>query len=243
MAAAMNGDARAERVLVTGANRGLGLEFVRQYLARGATVFAGCRRPDAATELESLAGEHEGTLIVCALDVREADAIEAVVERIASDGDGRLDVLINNAGTSPRGEEFSNIRAQDMLGVLQVNTVSPLIVAQRCQRLLAAGPRPRLVNISSAMGSLAEKDYGRHYSYGASKAALNMVTRAAACDLADDGIVVVSLHPGWVRTDLGGPKADLSAQESVAGMIAVIDGLGRDDSGQFLTWRGETHPW
>lgn len=193
--------------------------------------------------MQALAGERGSRVTVCPLDTRDRDAIDSVVDRIASDGGGHLDVLINNGGTSPRGEEFSNIRAEDMLAVLRVNTVAPLIVSQRCHRLLCGAAHPRLVNISSSMGSLTLKEYGRHYSYAASKAALNMVTRAAACDLADDGIIVVSLHPGWVRTDLGGPQADLSPEESVSGLIDVIDGLQPKDSGKFLTWQGEEHPW
>jgi len=232
-----------DRVLVTGASRGLGLEFVRQYLDAGATVFAGCRDPRRADGLREFEDAHGDRLVVRALDVRDREAIDALAGWIAETGDGRLDVLVNNAGTSPRGEEFSNIRAEDMLAVLRVNTVAPLIVAQRCHALLSRSPRPRIANISSSMGSLAMKDYGRHYSYASGKAALNMITRAEACDLADDGIIVVSLHPGWVRTDLGGPKADLSPEESVEGMIGVIDRLESKDSGKFLTWQGEEHPW
>lgn len=231
------------RILITGANRGLGLEFVRQYAAAGARVFAGCRSPDTAEDLQALAGDHSEQVLPCPLDVRERDSIDAVAARIAGDGDGTLDLLINNAGVSPRGEEFSSIRAEDMLEVLRVNTAAPLIVAQRCHALLAASKHPRIVNISSAMGSLTEKDYGRHYSYASSKAALNMITRAEAADLHADGIIVISLHPGWVRTDLGGPQATLSPRESVEDMIRVIGGLKPEDSGRFLTWSGEEHAW
>lgn len=231
------------RILITGANRGLGLEFVRRYAAGGARVFAACRSPATAENLQALATEHPEQVVPCPLDVRERESIDVIADRIAVDGDGTLDLLINNAGVSPRGEEFSSIRAGDMLEVLRANTVAPLIVAQRCHALLAASKRPRIVNISSAMGSLAKKDYGRHYSYASSKAALNMITRAEACDLREDGIIVVSLHPGWVQTDLGGPQATLSPRESVEGMIRVIDGLKPEDSGRFLTWSGEEHPW
>ena len=232
-----------ERILVTGASRGLGLEYVRQYAARGERVFATCRDPGGAERLAAVAGEHPGSVEVSALDVTDRRAIDAIVERIAADGDGSLDVLVNNAGLSPRGERFDNIEATSMLAVLEVNAVAPLIVAQRCRPLLARARRPRIVNLSSAMGSLAKKDYGRHYSYASSKAALNMVTRAAAHDLAGDGIVVVALHPGWVQTDLGGSQATLSPRESVRGMIRVVDRLKPEQSGRFLTWQGEEHPW
>lgn len=229
------------RVLVTGASRGLGLEFVRQYARLGARVFAGCRAPDEAAELWALAGDEALDVEPLALDVTERAPVDAAVEHIG--GDGHLDVLINNAGLSPRGEEFSNLDADAMLRVLHVNAIAPMIVAQRCRALLAASERPRIVNLSSAMGSLAKKEYGRHYSYAASKAALNMLTRAAAHDLRDEGVVVVALHPGWVQTDLGGSEATLSPRESVEGMIRVIEGLTLEHSSRFLTWTGDEHPW
>ena len=232
-----------QRILVTGANRGLGLEFVRAFAARGDRVFAACRRPRAATDLAGLAREAPEAVRVLALDVTDERAIEAAVAAIASDGDGSLDLLVNNAGLSPRGEEFDNLDRERMRSVFDVNTIAPMILARCCRPLLARSRRPRIANISSSMGSLAKKDYGRHYSYSASKAALNMLTRAAACDLAEDGIVVTALHPGWVRTDLGGPKAALAPADSVAGMLRVIDGLSAEDSGAFLTREGEAHPW
>ncbi len=232
-----------ERVLVTGASRGLGREFVRQYLDRGCHVFAGCRAPEEAHELSTLADESSGTLEILGLDVTEQAAIEAAVSVVEAQPPGHLDVLINNAGLSPRGERFGNVDAQRMLSVFAVNTVAPLMVAQCAVGALAAAQRPRLVNISSSMGSITQKDYGRHYSYGASKAALNMVTRASAHDLAEQGIIVTALHPGWVRTDLGGAHAALDPATSVAGMIDVIERLTPADSGCFYTWKGEYHPW
>jgi len=232
-----------ERVLCTGAGRGLGLAFAEQYLARGARVFAGVRDPDQAGALAALAREHPQQFTPLRLDVTDADAIAAATEFIAKDGDGRLDILINNAGHSPRGEAFTNLDADPMADIFRVNAIAPMIVAQQCAPLLRRAQHPRIANISSSMGSLAKKDYGRHYSYSASKAALNMLTRAAAADLQDSGIIVTALHPGWVRTDLGGPEATLSPEESVAGMLEVIDRMDAAASGQFLTWEGEVHPW
>jgi NAD(P)-dependent dehydrogenase (short-subunit alcohol dehydrogenase family) len=231
-----------ERVLVTGANRGLGLEFVRQYADAGARVFAACREPAGAGALREICSGHSGVDIL-ELDVTDADAIDAAVADVAAEDGGRLDILINNAGVSPRGERFENLESETMLDVYAVNTVAPAIVAQRFRPLLARSERPRIANISSTLGSLAKKDYGRLYSYASSKAALNMITRAAACDLADDGIVVAALHPGWVQTDLGGPKADLTPAESVAGLIEVIAGLTPAQSGRFLAWDGSEPPW
>lgn len=232
-----------ERVLVTGANRGLGLEFVRQYAESGARVFAGCRNPDGAGFLSTLVARYPDHVDVLPLDVTRRESIDAAVSRVALDRDGSLDILINNAGTSPRGEEFSNLDAASMASVLEVNAIAPMIVAQRCRRLMVHSRRPRVVNISSSMGSLTRKESGRHYSYAASKAALNMLTRAAAHDLAAEGMIVVALHPGWVRTDLGGPKAELSPAESVHDMLGIIDELEPSQSSRFLGRDGNDHPW
>jgi len=232
-----------ERIVITGANRGLGLEFVRQYAEAGARVFACCRDPGKAQELADLEDQTEGRVTRFRLDVTDPDAIDLLRGELRTTDDGDIDVLINNAGVSPRGERLHNIEAGDMLGVLHVNTVAPLMLIRSLHPCLRHARYPRVVNISSSMGSLIHKDYGRHYSYAASKAALNMVTRAAAHDLADDGIVVVSLHPGWVQTDLGGAEATLSPRESVQGMRKVIRRLGVRDSGSFLTWKGTTHDW
>ena len=233
----------AERILVTGAGRGLGLAFVHHWAARGARVFAAVRDPARAEDLHRLADERPDRVTVLPLDVTDEAAIEEMVGTIAADGDGRLDVLVNNAGVSPRGEEFTNLDAERMGDVFRVNAIAPMIVARHCAPLLRRSDHPRIANISSAMGSLADKDYGRHYSYSASKAALNMLTRAAAADLKQERIVVTALHPGWVRTDLGGPNAVLTPEESVAGMTRVIDELGPAASGEFLTWQGDHHPW
>jgi len=179
---------------------------------------------------------------VLALDVTDQASVDAAVATL-SEATECLDVLVNNAGVSPRGEEFSNLQADAMLGVMHANAIAPVILAQHCHALLCRSPNPRVVNISSSMGSLAKKDYGRHYSYSASKAALNMLTRAAAADLRDQGIVVVALHPGWVQTDLGGTQATLNPRESVHGMMHVIGELNTTQSGHFLTWNGDEHPW
>lgn len=232
-----------ERVLVTGANRGLGLEFVRRFAARGDRVLATCRRPDAADALQELGRAHPGRIEILPLDVTDSKAIAATAERVRADGDGSLDILVNNAGVSPRGEELSNLDPGRMLTVLSVNTVAPMIVARHLRSLLLAARHPRIANISSAMGSLTRKDDGRHYSYAASKAALNMLGLAAAHDLRNEGIIVVALHPGWVRTDLGGPNATLSPAASVAGMVDVIAGLTLQDSGRFIAFDGTDHPW
>lgn len=232
------------RVLITGANRGLGFEFVRQCLARGDRVFAGCRNPAKATALQALSADHPGQLTIPPLDVTDEETIAACVEAIRSQVDG-LDLLINNAGIYPRGETPTTLNADTMLRAFHVNAVGPMIVAKHCLDLLRAGDHPRIVNISSKMGSLwwKEREGGGDYSYCSSKAALNMLTRTLAFDLRSDGIIVVALNPGWVQTDMGGSNADLTPAESVCGMLEVIERLTESDSSKFFTWEGKEHPW
>jgi NAD(P)-dependent dehydrogenase (short-subunit alcohol dehydrogenase family) len=232
------------RVMVTGGNRGLGLEFVRQCLARGDLVFAGCRRPENAVDLQALSSAHPGRLTVLNLDVTDDAVIDASVEVVCSQVNG-LELLINNAGAYPRGETPITINVTTMLRAFHLNSVAPMIVAQRCLDLLEAGDRPKIVNISSKMGSLwwKEKEGGGDYSYCSSKAALNMLTRTLALDLRSEGIIVVAMNPGWVQTDMGGSAADLTPAESVHGMLNVIERLIEADTGKFFTWEGQEHPW
>jgi NAD(P)-dependent dehydrogenase (short-subunit alcohol dehydrogenase family) len=233
-----------QRVLVTGANRGLGLEFVRQCLARGDRVFAGCRNPGNAVDLQALSVTHPGQLTILALDVTDEATIDASVEAMRSQVDG-LDLLINNAGAYPRGETPITLNATTMLQAFHLNSVAPMIVAQRCLDLLRSGNHPKIVNISSKMGSLWWKEIegGGDYSYCSSKAALNMLTRTLALDLRPDGIIVVALNPGWVQTDMGGSSGDLTPTESVRGMLGVIERLTEADTSRFFTWEGQEHPW
>jgi NAD(P)-dependent dehydrogenase (short-subunit alcohol dehydrogenase family) len=232
------------RVLITGSNRGLGLEFVRQCLARGDRVFAGCRDPRNAADLAMLSVAHPQHLVILTLDVTDEESIGSVVEAVRLQVDG-LDLLINNAGTYPRGETPTTLNAETMLQAFRLNSVAPMMVAQRCLDLLRAGNQPSIVNISSKMGSLwwKEREGGSDYSYCSSKAALNMLSRTLAFDLRSEGIIVVALNPGWVQTDMGGGSADLTPAESVRGMLDVIARLTKADTSKFLTWEGQEHPW
>lgn len=232
------------RVMVTGGNRGLGLEFVRQCLARGDLVFAGCRRPENAVDLQALSSTHPGQLTVLKLDVTNDAAIDASVEVVRSHVDG-LDLLINNAGAYPRGETPTTINVTTMLQTFHLNSVAPMIVAQHCLDLLRAGNHPKIASVSSKMGSLwwKEREGGGDYSYCSSKAALNMLTRTLAFDLRSEGIIVVVMNPGWVQTDMGGSAADLTPVESVHGMLNVIERLTEADTSKFFTWEGWEHPW
>jgi NAD(P)-dependent dehydrogenase (short-subunit alcohol dehydrogenase family) len=231
-----------QRVLVTGASRGIGLEFVRQYLEAGAHVYATCRQPLTATELAALGKRDPERLAIMRLDVTRAGEVAFVAQELAGSG-ATLDLLINNAGAAVRDEGVATLDAATMMQVYLVNAVAPMIVARAFLGLLARGEAPKIINISSTMGSLAGKKSGGHYSYCGSKAALNMMTRALAHDLREQEVGVYAVHPGWVKTDLGGKYAEISPEASVSGMRRLIETLDLDGSGGFFTWEGEVHPW
>ena len=233
-----------QRILITGANRGLGLEFTRQCLEKGALVFAGCRNPETAGDLHKLSAVHAEQLTILKLDVTDETSIDASIDTVSSQVDG-LDLLINNAGAFPRGETPATLDAKTMLETFHLNAIAPMIVAQRCLDLLRAGDHPKIANSSSKMGSLwwKEKEGGGDYSYCSSKAALNMLTRTLAFDLRSEGIIVVAITPSWVQTDMGGMSADLTPTKSIDGMLNVIEGLTEADTSKFYNWDGREHPW
>jgi NAD(P)-dependent dehydrogenase (short-subunit alcohol dehydrogenase family) len=236
------------RILLTGANRGLGLEFARQYLARGESVFAGCRRPEAARALHELQMIHPRRLTVISLDVADAASIGAAHAVVHSQTD-HLDVLINSAGVfSSQGsdepaERLGELTFEEALTVLRVNAVAPLMVAQQFLQLLRVGHEPKIVSLSSGYGSVSANTGGFPYYYSASKAALNMFMRSLAAEAKRWHIMTVLLDPGWVSTDMGGPGAPITPEQSVRGMSRVIDLLKRQQNGRFLTWQGHEQPW
>jgi NAD(P)-dependent dehydrogenase (short-subunit alcohol dehydrogenase family) len=231
-----------KRVLITGSNRGIGLALTRENLVRGDRVFATCRHPDEADGLHALAEEHGERLTILRLDVRDEETIEASVEAIQAAEDG-LELLINNAGISPSGERLGRLDAETMLHTFHVNAVGPMMVTKATLDLLRGGDDARIINISSRLGSLTHKSSGGRYSYSSSKAALNMLTRALAFDLRSDGIAVLSVHPGWVRTDMGGSSAPVEPAESARGILQVADELTMSDTGEFYTYRGREVAW
>ena len=231
-----------ERILITGASRGIGLELARHYLERGDMVLATARNLDEAADLQALAGQHSDRCHLLALDVTDEDAIVAAAAEAGRLIDG-LDVLINNAGVFPRNERPETLDAQVLLQTLHTNAVAPLIVVRELLPLLRRGRRPRILNITSQLGSLTRRASGRCYSYCSSKAALNMLTRSLAFDLQDDGIIAVVVHPGWVQTDMGGAHAPVMVGESARGIIALADGLLPEQTSKFLTWDGREHAW
>jgi NAD(P)-dependent dehydrogenase (short-subunit alcohol dehydrogenase family) len=237
-----------QRVFITGAGRGIGLEVARQYAERGDRVLAGCRSIERAPGLRRLLDEHGNRLTVVPLEVTSDLSISGAVEQVKQEAEA-LDILINNAGISPgdvsqeRPDGTQVFDAGPAMEMFQVNTVAPLRVAQSFVGLLKPGINPRIVNVSSGAGSLAYKTEGGLYSYSASKAALNMYTRALAWDLRDDGITVVALDPGWVKTELGGPDAPLLPPESARGILRVIDDLTLADTSKFFHYQGGEVPW
>ncbi|MGN6223250.1 SDR family oxidoreductase [Pseudoxanthomonas sp.] len=228
--------------LVTGANRGLGLEFVRQLLARGDHVIAACRQPGKATTLNLLAGEHPGRLQVLPLDLADPRSHAALAAEVPLVTDEEpLDLLINNAGVLRGGERFGQVRPSDLDASFHTNAAGPFLLTQALAPQLAEGAT--VANISSEVGSIALRQEFRTPSYAMGKAAQNMATSLLAQALAPRGIKVVALHPGWVRTDMGGAQAALSAQESVAGLLRVLHPLTLDQSGEFFDWQGQPLPW
>lgn len=233
------------RIFITGANRGLGLELVRQYAQRPDTrIFAACRRPDQADELNALAEAHPEQVAILTLDVADDESIYSAVGVLVSQISG-LDILINNAAANPprHTQSLGELETKALLAVYHANAAAPLMIVQNALNLLKAGKNPRVVNISTQQGSMHWKTSGGTYNYAMSKAALNMVTRCLAGDLGGHGIIAISVHPGWVKTDMGGPNAPLTVEESAAGVIALIDGLKPEDNGRFFKWNGEIHPW
>lgn len=230
-----------EHIFITGSNRGIGLAIVQAYLERGAVeIFAACRQPHSATELQALAKTYPQQLHLIELEVTEHASIERAVSKVQKLTDA-LDVVINNAGIDPAGQSFAAISAKTMLAVYAVNTVAPLMISKAFLPLLNKGKHPRLVQISTEMASLKDRNYGGSYAYCSSKAALNMAMRGMAADLA--GIINIALDPGWVQTDMGGSSASLLPEESAAGILKVISGLKLSDNGRYLAYDGSQHNW
>ncbi len=223
--------------LITGANKGLGLEFARQYAADGWKVIATCRRPDVAEALTAL----QGNIQIYPLDVTDFARIEQLARKLNGEA---IDLLINNAGVyGPRVGTCKTVDYAVWCEVLRVNTMAPLKVSAAFLDHLARGDQRKIVTISSKMGSIADNTSGGVYIYRSSKAALNAAMKSLSIDLRDQEIIVVVLNPGWVRTEMGGPGATIDSNESVVGMRGVIDNLHIEDSGRFLHYDGTEIPW
>jgi len=222
-------------VMVTGASRGLGLEFAKQYAADGWHVIATCRDPSSASELAALAGD----IRIEALDVNDFDAVDALAGKLAGVS---IDILINNAGIGGPRQGAMEMDEAGFINVLHTNTLAPLKVSQAFHGHVAVSEQKKIAVISSGLGSIAGNGGGR-YAYRSSKAAVNMIMKGLAADWANDGIRVAILSPGWVRTDMGGPSAMYSPEESIAGMRKVLANLTEAQSGSFLSHTGAENAW
>lgn len=224
-------------VAITGAGRGIGVELVRQYAAAGDRVFALVRNPDKASELKELAGKSPN-ISIHAMDVADDASVKAGA---ADTGADRIDILLNVAGVVGGEKQGLNDQAWgDWHDAFNVMTIGPLRVLQAFLPRMSEGSK--VINITSQLAA-STWPFGGYYAYGAAKAGLNRVMRSVAIDLKDRGIIVGVVHPGWVQTDMGGPGAEITPQESAEGIRTVAAEWTADRSGDFLKWNGETHSW
>ena len=229
-------------VLITGANRGIGLEFARQYAADGWQVVACCRQPQQAEALNRLADQYQDRFSIHRLDVRELTEIDQLSHKLQ---DLPIDILINNAGVYPHAQngEFGRISYDDWMEAFRVNTFAPLKMVEALVKQIACSQLKIVATITSKMGSIADNQRGGSYIYRSSKAAVNMVVKSLAIDLQPRGIIAVLLHPGWVQTDMGGRGALISTKQSVTGMKSILGRVTHSDTGKFIAYDGQHIPW
>ncbi len=228
--------------LITGANRGIGLEMAKQLVAAGTKVFATCRLPEQASALNDLATQNSSLVTVIQLDVINDMSVHAAAQAVAAETD-HIDVLINNAGVNFR-DNFEEFNSDEFLLSLNANGVGAMRVVRQFIDLLRKADSAKVVNISSQLGSItAQRPNFGSYAYNSSKAVMNMITRHLSFDLEKDGIITISMHPGWVQTDMGGPNAAVTPPNSAAGILKVTAGLTAEDNGKFYIYNGEIHPW
>lgn len=228
--------------LITGANRGIGLEFCRQYAADGWRVLACSRYTEKSDALNKLAAQHLEQVKIHALDITDHVQIDRLAQVLA---DESIDLLINNAGIYPDLDKsgFGHTDYAEWIEAFRINTMAPLKMAETFAALIARSKQKTIVTITSKMGSIADNSGGGSYLYRSSKAAVNMVVKNLAIDLKPIGITAVVFHPGWVKTDMGGPNALISAEQSVSSIRQVIARLTIADSGKFFGYDGQVVPW
>nr|WP_321445895.1 SDR family oxidoreductase [uncultured Cohaesibacter sp.] len=230
-----------KQCIITGSNRGIGLELVRVYLDRPDWhVHACCREPERADDLRELVTAHLGRITLHKVDVTDQASIDAMASRLEG---CPADLLINNAGIMGGSRQgLDDMDYDAWAGVFAVNSMAPMRVTQSLLPNLKASEAAKIVTISSQLGALSYQSRGR-YAYRSSKAAVNMVMKLMADDLKADGIACILFHPGWVQTDMGGVNADITPQDSAQKMAQVIDGTTIKDTGSFLNWTGKPHDW
>jgi len=234
------------RYIISGAGRGLGLEFTRQLLARGDSVVAGTRSPDSSRPLQNLAADSGGRLRVLPLDVADPRSVRAFAEEVR--GGEPPDVLINNAAIFGKVQPLDELDTEDMVATFSTNVAGPLRLSSALLPLLRRGSARRIVHLSSVLGSISSHTDGSTpfstcYAIRTSKTALNMAMRIMALELAPEGFTTICLHPGWVQTDMGGPLAPMRPEDSIRSMLGVIDGLRPEHNGRFFDFQGQELPW
>ena len=235
-------------LLITGANRGIGFNLLKLYDADGWTIHACCRSPDSAADLKAVADATGGRIALHPLDVEDPKSIAALKESL---GDTPIDMLINMAGylgnkalTEPGGlQPFGETNFEEMELAYRINCIGPLRVCESFVDNVAASDKKIIINVSSIVGSIGADSFGNFYSYRPSKTALNAITHAMSINLKDRGITVIPFHPGFTKTDMGGPTADIEVDESATGIKSVLDKVTIEDTGRYLTWEGGELPW
>jgi NAD(P)-dependent dehydrogenase (short-subunit alcohol dehydrogenase family) len=226
------------RIVITGANRGIGLELVKQCLGRGDSVIATARNPHDARELQSLASSSR-ELRVLACDVGDDASVRAFAAKVT----GAVDALINNAGVMGAMTSLADLDTADALKTYSINALGPLRVTGALLPHLRQGKVKKVLHVTSGMGSIGDNDSGGAYGYRMSKAALNMGSKSMATDLRSEGFSVAVINPGWVKTDMGGSGAPIDVATSAAGILAQLDSLSPKNSGEFLDYAGKQWPW
>ncbi len=227
-------------VLITGANRGLGLGFVKKYLEKEVHVVSTTRDIKGSKELLAIKDSFPDKLEIFELDLLKENAGGTLANFI---GDRPIDILINNAGIGSSNQRLELVSSKPWLEVLKVNLIAPLMITQSIIENVKKSSDKKIYFISSQLGSIGDNSGGGMYIYRTSKTGLNQVVKSLSVDLKPQGITVVALHPGWVKTDMGGPNAPVSIDESIEGMIQVIDTTDIRDTGRFLNYVGKELPW
>jgi NAD(P)-dependent dehydrogenase (short-subunit alcohol dehydrogenase family) len=228
-------------VLISGASRGIGLEMVKYGIEQNWRIFACCRHPQQAESLLAVAKLANGRVSVHVADMEELATIQALAYELRNEA---IDILINNAGIYGSDKNrFGNVDVQSWINTFQVNSIAPLKVAEALIEQVRMGDRKIIACISSKMGSMADNGSGGSYIYRSSKAALNAVVKSMSIDLKPDGIRCVALHPGWVKTEMGGPNAEITTRECVTSLFNIILSLQPEDSGRFIDIDGTDIPW
>ena len=227
-------------ILITGANRGLGLGFVKKYIEKNVHIMCTTRDISGSKELLAYKEKYPDNIEIFELDLLKDNAAVTLANFTK---DKPIDILVNNAGVGSSNQHFQAVSSNPWLEVLKVNLIAPLMITQAVIENVKKSSAKKIYFLSSQLGSIADNKSGGMYIYRSSKTGLNQVVKSLSIDLKAYGITVVSLHPGWVKTDMGGPNAPVSIDESVEGMIRVIGTTDIKETGKFLNYDGRELPW